>query len=547
MDQSTFHAGEQAIQLRAGVRDELAAWGRKVVRPYLPEQHREFYRHLPFLVAAARDAEGRPWATLLAGPPGFASSPDPRRLVIAASPGPGDALEGRLGAGGEVGVLGIELSTRRRNRVNGRVAAAGPSGLELAVDQTFGNCPQYIRPRHWRWAPAPAGPPPGERTRALTPAMIARIGAADTFFIASGHRGEGEASSYGMDASHRGGPPGFVRVEGERRLVFPDYAGNNHFNTLGNLVLDGRAGLLFVDFEGGGLLQLTGRVTIDWGSPALALHPGAQRLLVFELDEAVDRPAALPLRFDAEGAATRALRVASRRRESDDVVSFVLASRDGSPLPPHRPGQHLPIELAVPGERQPVRRTYSISNAPGEGTYRISVKREPAGLASRFLHDALAEGALASAGAPSGDFVLEPGDHPIALVSAGVGVTPMMAMLAELVRQGDPRRVVFVHAVRDGAHHPFAGESRALVAAARHASRHVFYSRPRPEDRPGEAFDAAGRLDADRLAALLPEGNVDIYLCGPVPFMAELHEGLARRGVPPERIRYESFGPRPAG
>lgn len=535
---ATFHAGELAVQERMGVREELAPWASRVIRPFLPEQHRQFYATLPFVVAAARDGLGRPWATLLAGPPGFVRSPDPRRLVIAARPGPGDPLAASLTPGADVGLLGIEPATRRRNRVNGRIAAADADGLTLAVDQTFGNCPQHIRPRAWHPAPA-IEPPPPTITRSLSPEQRARIAGADTLFIASGHRGAGESAAFGMDASHRGGPPGFVAVEGARRLVIPDFAGNNHFNTVGNLALDDRAGLLFVDFAGGGLLQLTGRATIDWTSPALARHPGAQRLLVFDLDEAIDRPAALPLRWTGEGEAIRSLVVAARRRESDDVVSLVLAARDGGPLAGFRAGQHLPLELAIPGVAGPVARTYSLSGGPGDATYRISIKRQ--GLASRFLHDAIDVGDTLAARAPAGDFVLAAGERPIVLVAAGIGVTPLLSMFAELVHRDDPRPLVFVHVVRDGRHHPFAAEVRALAAASRRATLHVLYTRPRAEDRPGRDYHTAGRLDATRLAALLPGRDVDVYLCGPTAFMAALHDDLERLGV--AQIRHETMTP----
>lgn len=299
MDPSAFHPGELAVQARMGVHDEVASRASRVVRPFMPDQHRRFYEALPFLVAAARDVEGRPWATLLTGSPGFVRAPDPHRLEIGALPGADDPLAGRLIPGDDLGLLGIDLATRRRNRVHGKIAAASPEGFTLAVAQTFGNCPRHIRERAWRWAPE-TDPLPASRGRELTPEQRAWIGGADTSFIATGHRGDGDAPAFGMDASHRGGPPGFVVVEDPRRLVIPDYAGNNHFNTLGNLELDARAGLLFVDFAGGGLLHLTGRVTIDWDSPAVAHHPGAQRLLRFELDAVIERPGALPLRWRAE-------------------------------------------------------------------------------------------------------------------------------------------------------------------------------------------------------------------------------------------------------
>ncbi len=140
-ESSPFHAGEQQVQERLGVRDEIEPWARKVVRGHLPDEHRRFYARLPFVVAAARDGRGRPWATLLVGEPGFVRSPDPRTLAIEARPAAGDALEGAFASGVDVGFLGICLATRRRNRVNGRVSAAGAEGFEVAVDQTFGNCP----------------------------------------------------------------------------------------------------------------------------------------------------------------------------------------------------------------------------------------------------------------------------------------------------------------------------------------------------------------------------------------------------------------------
>ena len=253
---SPFHHGEQAVQERLGVRD-IEDWARKVVRDHLPEQHRAFHTAQPFLVAAARDVQGRPWVTLLDGPDGFVTSPDAGHLVIRSRPSPGDALEEAFSAGADVGILGIELATRRRNRVNGRVAENGGDAITFRVDQAFGNCPQYIREREWRRVDET---PPANPTRgtALTPDQQAWIETADTFFIASGFRGDGDSPAFGMDASHRGGERGFVRTADGTRLQFPDYAGNNHYNTIGNLVVDPRAGFLFIDFATGSLLQLTG-------------------------------------------------------------------------------------------------------------------------------------------------------------------------------------------------------------------------------------------------------------------------------------------------
>jgi hypothetical protein len=331
-----------------------------------------------------------------------------------------------------------------------------------------------------------------------------------------------------------------VRVASATQLVFPDYAGNNHFNTIGNLLLDPRAGLLFVDFATGSLLQLTGHTTIDWDSEAVARIPAARRLVYFEIEEIVELPAALPLRWDAGDEGVRSLRLVEKIRESDDVTSFVFEARDGGPLPDFQAGQHLPLELDVPGVEGPVRRTYSLSGAPSWDRYRISVKREPHGIASRYLHDRLGLGAIVSARRPSGDVVLGCSDCPVVLMSAGVGVTPMVSMLHALAEEEGERPVLFVHGARDGRHHPFAQEVRALAGKREGIGVHVAYSRPRPED---EGCDGVGRIDGALLARLVAGSEAHYFLCGPPRFMADLGAELERRGVPATRIHTESFGP----
>jgi ferredoxin-NADP reductase len=367
---------------------------------------------------------------------------------------------------------------------------------------------------------------------------------ADTFFIASGFRGSGRSPVFGMDASHRGGAAGFVRIHDARQLVFPDYAGNNHFNTLGNLLMDPRAGLLFVDFERGDLLQLTGRAHIDWDSPEVRRIPGAHRLVCFELDEIVCVERALPLRWDKADGSLCELRLLEKRPESADVTSFILASRGGNPLPEFAAGQHLPIELEIPRQSAPVLRTYSLSGAPQDPYYRISVKREPGGLVSRHLHEEFEVGELISAGAPQGSFTLDrTSKRPVVLVSAGVGLTPLVSMLHALVNDDTSRTVWFVHGTRDGEHHPLRREVEQLVASSPAAELHVVYSRPGPADALGQDCHSPGHVDGALLEKLLPGLDADFYLCGPRGFMAAIHAHLEARGVPTERIRSESFGP----
>ncbi|MET3666051.1 pyridoxamine 5'-phosphate oxidase family protein [Caulobacter sp. 1776] len=285
-----FHAGELAAQARAGV----SAPGAGGIRPFMPDQHREFFPLLSYLFVATRDEGGWPVATVLTGAPGFVSSPDPTTLVVRALPREGEPGAELFRAGQPFGALGLDFSTRRRNRANGVIEAADAGGLRLKVLQSFGNCPQYIQTRAVETAPASTAP--AEQIEIDAPEVLAQIASADTFFVATASGAAGVENG-GVDISHRGGLPGFVKVGG-RVLTVPDFRGNRFFNTLGNLVEDPRAALLFVDFDTGDLLHLRGRVEIDWDPPAGEPWPeGVQRQWRFTVEEAWRRPAALPLRW----------------------------------------------------------------------------------------------------------------------------------------------------------------------------------------------------------------------------------------------------------
>jgi predicted pyridoxine 5'-phosphate oxidase superfamily flavin-nucleotide-binding protein len=279
-----WHEGERAAQEKVGVAARMEAIGGKVLRRFMPEQHRAFFAQLPFLVIGSLDAEGQPFASLLFGPPGFASSPDPVTLRVRALPGDRDPLANALREGASLGILGIELPTLRRNRMNGRVARLGPDGFTVAVDQSFGNCPQYIHRRDYvALAPNAFGGPLGvESFSGLGhPAAASLIARADTAFVASAASGTADRD-HGIDVSHRGGVQGFLKLDQQGRIVLPDYRGNFFFNTLGNLLVNPRIGITLVDFANGDLLQLTGKAEIVWEGPELAEHPGAQRLARIE-------------------------------------------------------------------------------------------------------------------------------------------------------------------------------------------------------------------------------------------------------------------------
>jgi len=280
---NTWHAGEREAQRRAGVAEKLAAHGPRVLRPFMAEQHRQFFAQLPFVIVGSVEGDGRPSASLLAGYPGFARSLDPARLLVSALPHPGDPLAAALRPGAALGILGIELPTRRRNRVNGRVAAPAADGFSLAVDQSFGNCPQYIHARDYvRWAgDGPAMPSAVETLAKLDGEATALIARADTLFLASAAAPAADGRFSAVDVSHRGGLPGFLKLGQDGAIELPDYRGNFYFNSIGNLLSHPRAGLLIVDFESRDLLQLTGSAEVIWEGDALDRHPGAQRLARF--------------------------------------------------------------------------------------------------------------------------------------------------------------------------------------------------------------------------------------------------------------------------
>jgi predicted pyridoxine 5'-phosphate oxidase superfamily flavin-nucleotide-binding protein len=285
---SPFHRGERQLQTALGVRDKVEKMGQRVIRDHLPEQHAEFYAGLPFVFLGSVDASGRPWASMLTGQPGFMHSADPSTLQIDAWPVAGDALRDNLAVGTRLGLLGIDYAPRRRNRLAGAVAATDGNAIQLDVHQTFGNCPMYIQARDYlpaNEAQGDSGEGDFETFTKFDNTARALIMEADNFYIASNYADpDATDARHGADVSHRGGKPGFVRINNERSITFPDFRGNRHFNTLGNIALNGRAGLLFIDFATGDALQLTGTATIDQDSSDIQHFAGAERLVHFELE-----------------------------------------------------------------------------------------------------------------------------------------------------------------------------------------------------------------------------------------------------------------------
>ncbi|MET1080779.1 MAG: pyridoxamine 5'-phosphate oxidase family protein [Pseudomonas sp.] len=566
---SPWHAGEKHLQAQVGVSEGMERLGRQVIRDHMPEQHRAFYRQLPFLLYGSVNAQGAPWTGILEGPAGFIQTPDARTLRLDGRFEADDPAAAGLAPGAAIGLLGIELHSRRRNRVNGQVTAMDKHGLTLAVSQAFGNCPQYIQRRVSNAdATSGAAPQPVQRQTGLDAAARGLIGAADTFFVSS--YVEHADGSRAVDCSHRGGQAGFVKVE-EDCLTIPDFAGNLHFNTLGNLLLNPRAGLLFIDFVSGELLQLSGSTELILEGPQIAAFQGAERLWRFRVEQLVRRPAALSwrgqfqdyspnslmtgswpaadarLRGVALGRQWRPLRVTRVVDESARIRSFYLEPADQAGVANFQAGQHLTLRLPITGQGQPLLRSYSLSSAPSAPFLRISVQRD--GQGSRWLHEHLAVGSRVAARAPQGGFTLD-GDsrRPLVLLSAGVGVTPLLAMLREVLYQNArlrrARRVWWFQGARRPDDLAFVEEVDALQ---RQAGDHLrvarLLSQAEPGTRPAEAQPLAGRIDIELLKAVLPFDDFDFYLCGPSGFTQELYDGLRALNIDDARIHTETFGP----
>jgi ferredoxin-NADP reductase/MOSC domain-containing protein YiiM len=237
----------------------------------------------------------------------------------------------------------------------------------------------------------------------------------------------------------------------------------------------------------------------------------------------------------------RPLAVAAIDRESADVLSLSMRHPDGQPLPAALPGQYVVLRLRPAGGSAPLFRSYSLSGPPLTERYRISVKIEPNGSAGTYLREHVRVGDVLDVSLPRGSFVLQSGERPVVLLSAGIGATPVLAMLHALAAARSTRPVLWLHAARDGQHHPFAAEVRRLMPALTHGRHYVCYSRPDSHDKMGEDFDATGRLSRSVFDAVGVPREAEVYICGPNRFMADMKETLAALDVAPARIHAEIF------
>jgi uncharacterized protein len=640
-----FHIGEITLQQHEHMQDNVMSYAPKFIRPLMPNEHRQFFTELPFLVAAIRDPNtGYIWSTLLENIHWtttnvddnilVVTSPDPETLHIYGRPVPGDALEHVFDMNQydthennnnimiDVGLLGIQFETARRNRVNGRIILSPtttndrntsssnlPSPLLFKVDQSFGNCPQYIKARpQWHRVTETTKPTTTTNTlelsatgvvskttnHRLTPQQIQWIETAETFFTATGYRNNTDPNKqnvryYGNDSSHRGGPPGFVKVIPNKNddndiiisheIVWTEFNGNNHFNSLGNLLLDPHIGLCFPNFKNGGLLQITGTAIVEMGP--LQFNQRQVRMTILAINEVV--AGSLPIRWGTDSTIKgnnnnkkdettwSNMRITNIVQESNNVKSFYIQPIDTSSsclVQPFLGGQHLPIQLKI-NDFEVVERRYSISTSYKFNTlkndndkhYRISVKYHDKGKSSSFLHKHIKIGDTIKIGKPNGSFILNTKDidpfstSPIVLISAGIGITPILSMLYDLVavQQNDTmsqRIIYWIHGARNQMEHPFQEELKDIHSRFLNPESlkiYTLYSKPVSDDSKDDMKEknriSIGRITPQYIQQIVPDiQNASFYMCGPSSFLADMTTGLEDDiGIDNSNIFYETF------
>ena len=570
----TFHQGEVALQEKAGAVGALADIGARFIRDYMPTQHQEFFQQLPMIFVGFVDDNQDTWASVIVGEPGFVSSPTDKILTVNQGPITGDPLNQVLvrahetGQSPRLGFLGIELPTRRRNRLSGQLKEVTAFGFTVDVVQSFGNCPKYIQVRHIDNVQR-SNSTVAEPIEGFVGELATAISQADTFFVASSSAlkaSDNLVASDGADVSHRGGQAGFIRIDDELTLTIPDYTGNNFFNTLGNIQVNPRTGLLFINFATGDIYMLTGRAKILWDDADVDDFLGAERLWQFSLTKGYKLKAAFPWRFVLDEWSPYSLMTGTwsqlnEKRETQAKTNPWLNQKivkvvDESHLirsyyfaksnlnkPQFLPGQHLSIKVHIDGKDYI--RNYTVSSAPQDEFWRISVKRQ--GEVSAYLHDFIHAGDTLDIKRPQGSFHLSQNpDRPVVLIGAGVGITPMISIfrfiLNEVKRGAKPRKVLLVAAVKNQMDLVFQREVYDLISEAGEFAQAIWFV----SDMPSAVMQPnmiAGRISGDFLAGISAQGQHEYYLCGPDGFMQHTYNILSDLGVDDGLIFAEAFGP----
>ncbi|MEN8131559.1 MAG: pyridoxamine 5'-phosphate oxidase family protein [Pseudomonadota bacterium] len=537
-----YHEGELAVQQRAN-ETKMARMNGGAVDKTIPTGALRFIEQQPMAVIGSIDADGRVWASALFGQPGFLRALNDHTLEIDLSQpcsATDDSLWTNLGENSSVGLLVIELGSRRRLRVNGRARNVSTERYIIDVERAYPNCPKYIQRRDWK---IPATEEPFSATSStqgnvLGDSQKTLIASADTFFVASAH------PNHGVDASHRGGHPGFVQLLNDRQLRIPDFAGNSMFNTLGNFTSYPYAGLVFIDFEQGRLLQLTGQPEILWDLEDPGGETGGTRRY-WQFDISSWKESGLPFRLDWElldaspfipeqhrktpANSTLSLRVERIQREAEHIKSFRLRALDGGLLPEFQPGSHLQVKVQLPDSSQ-AERHYSLLSDPNDRTqYEIGILAEPGGRGgSLYLHEQIHEGDVIESRGPKNEFSMAGSASHSVLIAGGIGITPILSMLQRLASKGQSFEMHYT--ARTYSELAFRNRIEQLAGDSVY-----FYASRDPHGQ---------RLDLERLLST-PRPGVHVYVCGPRRMIIAVRELAVVHGWPSTRIHFESFGAQP--
>tara|TARA_R110002167_G_scaffold163319_4_gene360193 strand:+ start:7398 stop:9365 length:1968 start_codon:yes stop_codon:yes gene_type:complete len=559
--QSPFHYGELHVQQRAN-ESHIAQRNGGVISDTILSGAIPFIAQQKMLVLSSLDQQGNIWTSVLLGNPGFIQAPDPRSLLLDTREMikcADDPLWRNIQHNPKVGLLIIELASRRRLRVNGHIQRIDDSGFSIQVEQSYPNCPKYIQRRSLQLTPAALqqSTEPSSSGKMLDQELATLIETADSFFVGTASSATANTDSTttdttatAVDSSYRGGHSGFIEIIDNSCLRIPDYRGNSMFNTLGNIHSNAKAGISFIDFKRGQLLQLSGAAKILWEQQdSEDKTAGTQRFWELSIEQWRLTPLPKGLNWEFLDYSPHNLKhsvpdlnlsVESIERKSPRVKLFRLVSTNGALLPAFEPGSHLPVEVDVvvlakgkeerdtpkDAKYKAVQRHYSLlSSSHDNRYYEIAVQQEPQGRGgSNYMHR-LQVGDTITAKAPRSEFpLLAKAKHSI-LIAGGIGITPILSMLRHLSESAASFEIHYT--ARSEADLAFKQEIKAL------AGDKAFFYHSRGE--------GSQRLN---LGILLkqPQSDTEVYLCGPVRMIAALREVGERNAWPADRLHFESFG-----
>ena len=554
--QSPYHEGERKVQLKAG-ESAIGERNGTVISELIIPGAIPFIAQQSMIVVSSLDNLGKVWASVIIGQPGFVFAPTASSIIIDLTriiSHKDDPFWTNIISNPKVGMLIIELSTRRRLRVNGSIEAIDEKTYQLNVEQAYPNCPKYIQRRSISFDNVSDRLllPDPEHGRQLTHSQIQLIKNADSFFVGSASplkddmsknvtSSRGVKVTHGADASHRGGHPGFVQIKSQV-LKIPDYQGNSMFNTLGNIEIYPQAGFVFIDFENKKLLQLSGNAKVLWDQEdPTELSGGTQRFWELEVDKWIETelPESIDWQFfdysphnprEKKSAEKQTdnlrLEVAAVENKTDSVKLFRLVSQEKQILPAFEPGAHLPISLSLPNGKL-IDRHYSLVSSSNENRfYEIAVQREDQGRGgSLYMHQQIQLGSFISAKPPRNEFPLVDHNGCTLLIAGGIGITPMISMIQDLKERNKLFELHYI--AKTKSEMAFYKELKTLAG-----DNAYFYFSKEIDSRP---------LDI-KAVMKSATNNTHIYVCGPVRMINDVKAVANQLEWDQSRVHFESFG-----